>query len=72
MAPQTARAAAGIPGTGMIPPSAAAYAKGAMGVARMGARRLPLLAGGIQALGGDPIGGVGTAGGGFAGANGWS
>ena len=43
--------------------------KAASKVAGMGTRRLPLLAGGlIQALSGDPIGGVGTAGGGFAGA----
>jgi len=43
-------------------------AKGAQGVARMGVIRYPLLAGGLQVLGGDPIGGVGTAAGGFAGA----
>ena len=43
-------------------------AKGAQGVALMGTRRLPLVAGGLQALGGDPIGGVGTAAGGFGGA----
>ena len=43
-------------------------ARGAQGVAMMGTRRLPLLAGGLQALGGDPIGGVGTAAGGFGGA----
>tara|TARA_R100001509_G_scaffold59491_1_gene32775 strand:- start:5518 stop:6204 length:687 start_codon:yes stop_codon:yes gene_type:complete len=42
--------------------------KAASKVAGMGTRRLPLLAGGLQILGGDPIGGVGTAGGGFAGA----
>tara|TARA_R100001082_G_C4316128_1_gene139037 strand:+ start:69 stop:791 length:723 start_codon:yes stop_codon:yes gene_type:complete len=42
--------------------------KAASKVAGMGTRRLPLLAGGLQALSGDPIGGVGTAGGGFAGA----
>jgi len=34
----------------------------------VGTRRLPLAGGLIQAIGGDPIGGVGTAGGGFAGA----
>ena len=43
-------------------------AKGAQGVAMMGTRRLPLLAGGMQALSGDPIGGAGTAAGGFGGA----
>tara|TARA_R100001015_G_scaffold18759_3_gene12815 strand:- start:2225 stop:2887 length:663 start_codon:yes stop_codon:yes gene_type:complete len=43
-------------------------AKGAQGVALMGTRRLPLVAGGLQFLGGDPIGGVGTAAGGFGGA----
>ena len=37
-------------------------------VAAVGTRRLPLAGGLIQAIGGDPIGGVGTAGGGFAGA----
>jgi len=41
---------------------------GAAGVARMGSTRLPLIQGGLQALGGDPIGGIGTAGGGFLGA----
>ena len=68
--PRTAAASAGVPaaGYGAIPISQSALTKGAMGVARMGTRRLPLLAGGLQALGGDPIGGVGTAGGGFAGA----
>ena len=33
----------------------------------MGSRRIPVLAGGLQALGGDPIGGIGTAGGGIIG-----
>ena len=66
MAPQTARAASGYTGTGMMTP--AMLRKGAMGVTTMGARRFPLLAGGMQFLGGDPIGGVGTAAGGFAGA----
>ena len=68
--PKTAAAAAGVPaaGYGAIPLSQSALTKGAMGVARMGTRRLPLVAGGLQFLGGDPIGGVGTAGGGFAGA----
>ncbi len=45
-----------------------ALPKAAAKVAGMGTRRLPLAGGLIQALGGDPIGGVGTAGGGFAGA----
>ena len=68
--PRTAAASAGVPaaGYGAIPLSQSALTKGAMGVARMGTRRLPLVAGGLQFLGGDPIGGVGTAGGGFAGA----
>ena len=43
-------------------------AKGAQGVAGMGVRRLPLLAGGLQFIGGDPVGGVGKAAGGYAGA----
>ncbi len=43
-------------------------AKGAQGVAGMGVRRFPLVMGGLQALGGDPIGGAGTAAGGFGGA----
>ena len=76
MFPQTAARYSGVPAVGYrslnVPPSSAlsnaAIAKGAQGVAMMGTRRLPLLAGGLQALGGDPIGGVGTAGGGFAGA----
>ena len=66
MAPQTARAASGYTGTGMMTP--AMLRKGAMGVTTMGAKRFPLLAGGMQFIGGDPIGGVGTAAGGFAGA----
>jgi len=66
MAPQTARAASGYTGTGMMTP--AMLRKGAMGVTTMGATRFPLLAGGMQFLGGDPIGGVGTAAGGFLGA----
>jgi len=76
MFPKTAAASAGVPAVGYrslnVPPSSAlsnaAIAKGAQGVAMMGTRRLPLLAGGLQALGGDPIGGAGTAAGGFAGA----
>ena len=39
-----------------------------MGVSTLGARKFPLVAGGLQFLGGDPIGGIGTAGGGYAGA----
>ena len=68
--PRTAAASAGVPaaGYGAIPLSQSALTKGAMGVARMVTRSLPLLAGGLKALGGDPIGGVGTAGGGFSGA----
>ena len=76
MFPKTAAASAGVPAMGYrslnVPPSSslsnAAIAKGAQGVAMMGTRRLPLLAGGLQALGGDPIGGAGTAAGGFGGA----
>ncbi len=70
MFPKTAAAAAGMPiaGRGAIPISQSALTKGAAGVARMGSTRLPLIQGGLQALGGDPIGGVGTAGGGFLGA----
>jgi len=48
--------------------SPAQLAKGAQGVAMLGTRRLPLVAGGLQALSGDPIGGAGTAAGGFGGA----
>ena len=68
--PKTAAAAAGMPmaGYGAIPLSKSALSTGAAGVARMGSTRLPLIQGGLQALGGDPIGGVGTAGGGFLGA----
>tara|TARA_Y100001963_G_scaffold92197_1_gene126943 strand:+ start:715 stop:1422 length:708 start_codon:yes stop_codon:yes gene_type:complete len=64
--PQTAARAAGtaVPAG---PNAAAAFTKGAAGVARLGSRRIPVLAGGIQALSGDPIGGAGTAGGGIAG-----
>ena len=43
--------------------------RGATKVAGMGGRRFPLLAGGLQFLGGDPVGGVGRAAGGFAGAS---
>ncbi len=42
--------------------------KAASRVAAMGGRTVPLIAGGLQFLGGDPIGGVGRAAGGFAGA----
>ena len=66
MDPKTARAASGYTGKGMMTP--AMLRKGTMGVTTMGAKRFPLLAGGMQFLGGDPIGGVGTAAGGFAGA----
>ncbi len=76
MFPKTAAASAGVPAVGYrslnVPPSSAlsnaALAKGAQGVAMMGTRRLPLLAGGLQFLSGDPIGGVGKAAGGYAGA----
>jgi len=50
---------------GAVPKSA--VLRGGMNVARMGSRRIPILAGGLQALGGDPIGGIGTAGGGIIG-----
>ena len=43
-------------------------AKGAQGVAGMGVRRFPVVMGGLQALSGDPIGGAGTAAGGYGGA----
>ncbi len=66
MDPKTARAASGYTGKGMMTP--AMLRKGALGVTTLGARRFPLLAGGMQFIGGDPIGGVGTAAGGFAGA----
>ena len=68
--PKTAMKAAGIPmGAGVVTPlSQQAVAAGASGVGRMVSARLPLIQGGLQALGGDPIGGVGTAGGGFLGA----
>jgi len=68
MAPQTAARAAGVPTNFIGPLSKAQLTKGALGVTTMGARRFPLLAGGMQFIGGDPIGGVGTAAGGFAGA----
>ena len=64
--PQTASKATGL-ATGLQPVSQAALRSGAMNVARMGSRRLPILAGGIQALSGDVAGGVGTAGGGIVG-----
>ena len=68
--PKTAMKAAGIPmGAGVVTPlSQQAVAAGASGVGRMVSARLPLVQGGLQALSGDPIGGVGTAGGGFLGA----
>jgi len=76
MFPQTAARYSGVPAVGYrslnVPPSSAlsnaALAKGAQGVAGMGIRRFPLVMGGLQALGGDPIGGAGTAAGGFGGA----
>jgi len=66
MFPKTARAASGYTGIGMMTP--AMLRKGAMGVSTMGATRFPLVSGGLQVLSGDPIGGIGTAGGGFLGA----
>ena len=68
--PKTAMKAAGIPmGAGVVTPlSQQAVAAGASGVGRMVSARLPLVQGGLQLLSGDPIGGVGTAGGGFLGA----
>ena len=68
--PKTAAAYAGVPaaGYGSVPLSQSALVRGATGVAKMGTRRIPLAAGLLQTLGGDPIGGVGTAGGGFLGA----
>ena len=66
MAPKTARAASGFTGTGMMTPTM--LRRGAMGVTTMGAKRFPLLAGGMQIVGGDPIGGAGTAIGGVVGA----
>ena len=68
--PKTAMKAAGIPmGAGVVTPlSQQAVAAGASGVGRMVSARLPLVQGGLQVLGGDPIGGAGTAGGGFLGA----
>ena len=68
MFPKTASAAAGLPTNFIGPLSKAQLAKGAMGVSTMGATRFPLVSGGLQALSGDPIGGIGTAGGGFIGA----
>ena len=68
MFPKTASAAAGLPTNFIGPLSKAQLAKGAMGVSTMGATRFPLVSGGLQFLSGDPIGGVGTAAGGFAGA----
>ena len=68
--PKTAMKAAGIPmGAGVVTPlSQQAVAAGAQGVTTMGATRLPLVQGGLQFISGDPIGGVGTAGGGYLGA----
>jgi len=71
--PQTAAGAAGInvntlTGSRARVPIGPTLSKGVGGVVRMGGRRIPLIAGGIQTLSGDPIGGIGTAGGGLAGA----
>ena len=66
MFPQTARAAAGNTRTGLMTP--AMLRRGAMGVTTMGATRFPLAGGFMQAVSGDPIGGAGTAAGGFIGA----
>tara|TARA_R100001443_G_scaffold45191_1_gene58179 strand:+ start:103 stop:732 length:630 start_codon:yes stop_codon:yes gene_type:complete len=65
--PETASKGAGrtIGTKGLVTPRV--LSRGAMSVAKMGSRRLPLLAGGIQALSGDVAGGVGTAGGGIVG-----
>jgi hypothetical protein len=64
--PQTGTKFAGMTGvTG--PVSQAAMKQGAMGVAKMGSRRLPVLAGVMQAAGGDFAGGAGTAAGGIIG-----
>jgi|GEM_PF-5432765 len=64
--PETAAKASGLP-VGVKPFNTGFIRSGATGVAKMGSRRLPILAGGIQALSGDVAGGVGTAGGGIAG-----
>jgi hypothetical protein len=66
MFPKTARAASGYTGKGIMTP--AMLRKGAMGVSTMGVTRFPLVQGTLQTLSGDPIGGFGTAGGGFIGA----
>jgi len=68
--PKTAAASAGVPaaGYGAIPLSQSALVKGATGAGKMVSKRVPLAMGLLQTLGGDPIGGVGTAGGGFLGA----
>ena len=66
VAPKVAQSASGFAGKGFMTPSM--LAKGATAVAKMGTRTLPLVSGGIQTLSGDPIGGVGTAAGGFGGA----
>ena len=68
--PKTAAASAGVPaaGYGAIPLSQSALVKGATGAGKMVSKRIPLAAGLLQTLGGDPIGGAGTAGGGFLGA----
>ena len=63
--PKTAQAAHGMKAGGLVTPGM--LRTGATGVAKVGARRIPVIAGGIQALSGDPIGGIGTAGGGIIG-----
>ena len=67
--PETARKAAGygVDWRGLQPVSRAGLRRGAMGVAKMGSRRLPVLAGVMQAAGGDLAGGAGTAAGGIIG-----
>ena len=69
--PKTAAASAGVPaaGYGAIPLSQSALVKGATGAGKMVSKRVPLAMGLLQTLGGDPIGGVGTSGGGYLGAN---
>jgi len=68
MFPQTASKAAGVPANFIGPLSKSQLATGARAVTTMGATRLPLVQGTLQTLSGDPIGGLGTAGGGFLGA----
>ena len=65
--PETASQASGraLGAKGLM--SKGALRTGAMGVAKMGSRRLPVLAGVMQAAGGDFAGGAGTAAGGIIG-----